>query len=139
MESDVLRDLLIKRGNIFLSGHFDNISHEKFFVIIGEDENDFVGFFFINSAINQYILNRPEFRNLQIPLLKSNYKNFLHHDSFLDCHSLVKIKKDVLRKLLSDKNAKYKTELLDSDLEKILLLVRKSPLFSKAQKETFFK
>ena len=55
MESDALRDLLIKRGNIFLSGHFDNISHEKFFVIIGEDENDFVGFFFINSAINQYI------------------------------------------------------------------------------------
>ena len=41
--------LLIKRGVILHSTIFEYIDHGKFFVIIGEDEENYIGLFFINS------------------------------------------------------------------------------------------
>lgn len=41
-----LSSVLIKRGSIFHSCEFKDIGHCKYFIVIGEDRNNYVGFFF---------------------------------------------------------------------------------------------
>ena len=44
----------LKRGCILHSAEFAQIDHGKFFAIIGEDGDNVVGAFFINSKIHCY-------------------------------------------------------------------------------------
>ena len=46
----------IGRGDILLS-EFDGIDHRKFFVVMGVNEENVCGFFFINSNIHPAILS----------------------------------------------------------------------------------
>ncbi|MDR3226283.1 MAG: hypothetical protein LBT56_01245 [Prevotellaceae bacterium] len=128
----------IKRGAIFLSEKIKNIEHPKFFVIIGEDANNFVGYFFINSSVNKYMFSRQDFINMQMNIKRSKYDSFLKYDSFIDCHELSKIKKDTLLEQINNKITEYKGELTEEDLEMLMENLRKSDLYSKVEKDTFF-
>ena len=137
MNSKVLAELAINRGTI-LHGSFEGISHSKFFVIIGENDKQLVGFFFINSEINQSIKNKQEQFDMQMYIKRADY-NFLDHDSFIGADKIKTINKDKIISDIAAKNIQIKGALTDEDLDILLETVRGSKLFSKIEKDTFFK
>lgn len=128
----------IKRGSIFHSTIFETIDHGKFFVIIGENKNEYVGFFYINSNIHRWILNKQQLLDLQYYVKQSQYA-FLRYDSFLNCSSLTVIDKKTLKQSIVDGKTEYKGRLSDEDLDNILTIIRQSKLYTKEEKDTFFK
>ena len=62
----------------------------KFFVVIGESETHIIGYFFINSNINNYIRREPDFYNMQMPIKRSEYP-FLRYDSFIAAHEFTEL------------------------------------------------
>jgi hypothetical protein len=129
---------MIKRGVVLLSS-FEDIDHKKFFVVIGEGENDVVGFFFINSNINRYIGKIEKFRNMQMHIKHSTYPYFLTHDSFIGGHKLMKIPKSTLARQIQSGEAQYRGELTPEDLERLLDNLRSSSIYPATYKKTFFK
>lgn len=69
---DIAR-LAIVRGAILL-GHFDDIDHQKFFVVIGENENQLIGFFFQYSQLYKTKTSTARdanaYQEITVPLLK---------------------------------------------------------------------
>lgn len=128
--------VLIKRGVILHSTIFEYIDHGKFFVIIGEDEDNYVGLFFINSNIN-YFNHKQELLEMQYPLLKRDYK-FLDYDSFLCCTEITLLDKKELSDSFSTKVTEYKGVLQQEHLDDVLTLVRNSKLFTDEEKEIYF-
>ena len=55
MDISPLARAVIKRGTILHSDEFDYVDHGKMFVVMGEDDTQLYGFFFINSDINPKI------------------------------------------------------------------------------------
>ncbi|MDR2358177.1 MAG: hypothetical protein LBD87_00055 [Prevotellaceae bacterium] len=139
MNPAILSKALIRRGVLLHAEEFDHIDHGKFFVIIGENEQGFVGFFFINSNINNYVKSRPDFMDMQMPIKHSNYPDILSYDSFIACHALSQIPKIKLAQQIECGAAQFKGTLLTEDLELLLENLRSSKLYSKVEKETFFK
>lgn len=127
----------IRSGTVFHSTIFEEIDHGKFFVVIGEDDNELVGFFFINSWVNDFIQRKPEMAKLQFPIAQSDY-SFLSHNSFLNCSSLTTIDKDKLSYSIASGETTIKGQLTNNDINAILCMVRESKLFSKIEKDTFF-
>lgn len=60
MDISPLARAVIKRGTILHSDEFDYVDHGKMFVVMGEDDTQLYGFFFINSDINPKNLERRE-------------------------------------------------------------------------------
>ncbi|MCL2312781.1 MAG: hypothetical protein FWC41_09915 [Firmicutes bacterium] len=137
MDAIALTKLAVTRGAI-LHGSFNNISHKKFFVIIGENEEQFVGFFFINSDIHLSIKNKPAQFEMQMPIRKADY-TFLSHNSYIGADKIQTINKNKVVSDLVSKNTQIKGKLIDNDLNMLLDAVRNSKLFSKIEKESFFK
>lgn len=128
---------VIRRGQIFLSSMFNDIDHNKFFVVIGVTATEIVGFFYVNSKINTYCVNKPEQIFLQYHISPDDY-GFLHHDSYICATSLiVRSKADIM-----DSINRGKTKLIDclksEHLDEILDMVRASKLYSKRDKEMYF-
>lgn len=138
MENELLSKLVTSRGTILHSNTFPDIDHGKFFVIIGENEKEFVGYFFINSNINHSLANKQEQLDLQYPINHKDY-NFLTHTSFIGCHNIKTIEKEKLCLSIQNNKTKIKGQLKEDDLENILEMVRNSRLYSKIEKKTFFK
>ena len=129
--------LVIQRGVILHSTIFEYIDHGKFFVIIGEDEQNYIGLFFINSNIN-YFNCKQELFEMQYPLLKRDY-SFLDYDSFLCCTEITTLNKQKLSESFSTNKTEYKGVLLQEHLDEVLNRVRNSKLFTDEEKETYFK
>jgi len=130
-------DEVIKRGQILHSDNFTDIGHGKFFVIIGVTEDLIVGFFFINSNINRYLLDKPEQMAVQYSMLKRDYK-FLHHDSFLCATKILKLKKTEIIAGLQEESVTIIDALKPEHLEEVLDMVRNSDLFKETEKRQFF-
>lgn len=129
--------LILQRGVILHSTIFEYIDHGKFFVIIGEDKDNYIGLFFINSNIN-FFNRKQELLKMQYPLLQRDY-SFLDHDSFLCCTEITTINKQRLSDSFSTKETDYKGVLRTQHLDEVLNLVRKSKLFTDEEKEMYFK
>jgi len=133
-------NFLIKRGTIFHSYGFEKkIGHGKFFVIIGEDEKNYVGYFFINSEINRNIGKNKDFFNMQMPIKRSSYPDFLIKDSWVDLHEITTIPKNELSEQINNNSAKYKGNLIKEDETLMLECLRSSDLYNEIQKDTYFK
>ena len=137
MDAAALAKLAITRGAI-LHGCFDGIDHSKFFVIIGENDNHLVGFFFINSQIHQSIKEKQAQFEMQMQIRKSDY-DFLSHDSFVGADQIKVINKNKIASDISEGKTQIKGSLTDVDLSMLLDALRDSKLFSKVEKDTFFK
>lgn len=129
--------LSICRGTIFHSTIFEDIDHGKFFVVIGENDKELVGFFFINSGVSQFIQRKPEMSRLQYPISQSDY-DFLSHNSYLNCSSITTIDKVKLANSISSGETTIKGQLSQSDVSSILKMVRESKLYSKVERDSFF-
>jgi hypothetical protein len=117
---------------------FENINHGKFFVIIGEDENNYAGYFFINSNINQNISKKPELFEMQMPIKRSAYSSFLTYDSFIACHKISLISKNKLSEQIRKGSTKYVETLTKEDEELLLNGLRNSKLYSEKEKKRYF-
>lgn len=133
-----LAELSITRGSVFHSSIFEDIDHGKFFVVMGENENEYVGFFYINSNIHQYIVRKQALLDLQYQLRKVDYP-FLKYDSFLCCTEITTMNKIKLSESIAIGKTTIKGSILTEDIDRILSMVRNSKVFSKIQKETFFR
>lgn len=131
-----LFESVIERGSILHSTMFKNIDHDKFFVIIGINEDSIAGFFFINSNINIHLEDKPEQFSMQYPMKKKDYA-FLHYDSFLCATNIETIPKSELADSISNGITKFIDRMKDDDLEAILKAARTSRLFSNYQKKQF--
>lgn len=127
----------IERGTILHSDMFPMINHGKFFIIIGENKDYILGFFFINSNINAMLEKHQELMNLQYYLRCKDY-SFLNYDSFVCATRIQKINKDKL----IDSIEKHETKIIDNlkkeHLEELLKMVRNSDVFSEIEKREFF-
>jgi hypothetical protein len=130
---------LIKRGTI-LHRYFNNTipPKSKFFVVIGENENNIVGFFFVNTDINNYLKHNRLYFDMQMSVKRSVY-GFLNYDSFIDAHELKLIDKTLLHNEITSGNTTFKGCLTRDDIELLLNALRESKLFSSIEKNTFFK
>jgi hypothetical protein len=137
--SDTLMELAIVRGAILHSEVFDFVNHGKLFIVLGENDDKLVGFFFINSKISQYISKNPRFHAMQMEIKRSNYPDILDYNSFVGCHELMPIpKKDLVRQLKAG-DVQIRGCLNESYINLMLEVVRDSDLFTEQQKATFFK
>jgi hypothetical protein len=132
-----LLGLTIERGSIFHSNIFENIDHGKFFVVVGVSETEVVGFFFINTKINEYIKNKPNLLGLQYELNAKDYA-FLDHDSYLSCSNLITRKKTDIVESIAEGRTTIKGTLSETDIKEVLQVVRHSKVFSEATKRVFF-
>lgn len=126
----------IERGDIYHSENFPFIDHGKFFVVIGENADEVVGSFFINSNIRNFLMTKPKLLALQVGLGCEEYP-FLTHNSFLDCSHIVRISKHDLSSDLESGVASYRGKLSVVDMDTVLDLIRASEVFSPADKEFF--
>lgn len=134
----VLVDSLVSRGQILHSDIFEDIDHAKFFVVIGISDDAVAGFFYINSEINRFINNKDEQLLMQYPLFKSDYK-FLSHDSYICATNIVKLPRSLISQSVVDGRTKIVDSLRAEHLCALLDKVRNSRLFSKKDKDEFFK
>lgn len=108
---------------------FDNASHNpkpKFSVIVGISEDAFfLGTVFVNTDINIRHINSPELAKLHYKLSQKRYRNFLKHDSYVDCSD---VKHRIQTSFLSDLN--YSGEIVGAlaidDLKNVLYLIESS-------------
>lgn len=126
-----------KRGDIFLR-HFTSTKppKDKFFVVIGEDESGLVGFFFINSNINQFVQRHKLMLDMQMPIKPENY-GFLKYFSYVAGHELAYISKELLISELESGRMQMKGRLTETDLDMLLDAALESPLFSEHEKQFF--
>jgi hypothetical protein len=136
---DKLLELAVVRGAILHSEVFDFVDHGKLFIVLGEDEDKLVGFFFINSRISRYISRNPRFYAMQMEIKRSNYPNILDYNSFVGCHELMTLPKGDLVKQLKEGDVQIRGCLNGDDVNLMLEAVRDSDLFTEQQKATFFK
>lgn len=126
----------INRGDIFHSYGFPFIDHGKFFVVIGQNDEEIIGAFFINSNIRNFLQTKPKLLALQVSLNGNEY-SFLNYDSFLDCSQIIRISKNDLNTDLSAGIASFRGRLNSNDLATVMTLVRASDVFSDAEKDFF--
>jgi len=136
MHSFDLAKSAIIRG-VILHGYFKNIDHPKFFLIIGEHEDDLCGLFFVNSNINFFTKKHPEFFEMQMLIRKSDY-HFLDYDSFIDATKIRTLNKKSIATDICNQKTQIKGSLTENDLDMLLDAVRASKLFSKIEKDHFF-
>jgi hypothetical protein len=129
---------MVKRGVVLIAS-FKGIAHKKFFVLIGEGEDEVVGFFFINSSMSRYVEQVEDFMAMQMHIKRTCYPEFLTHDSFVSAHKMTKIHKGELIRQIQAGQARYCGELTQDDLAMLLSSVRNSVLFPESYKNTFFK
>lgn len=127
----------VNRGDIY-HRYFSTTTppKNKFFIVIGENENSYVGYFFINSNVNSFIARNENMNNMQMPIKPADYP-FLDHVSFIDGHALSILKKTDLIEELSKGEAQFKGRLSEEDITMLLDAALSSPLFSRKEKEFF--
>lgn len=127
----------VRRGDIF-HRFFQTTTppKPKFFVIVGEDENNYVGYFFINSNINRFVARNEEMNNMQFPIKPADYP-FLDYQSFIAGHELATLPKSDLIAELSTGTTQLKGRMKPEDLEMLLNAASQSSLFSPKEKSYF--
>lgn len=132
-----LTESVIRRGTILHSDMFEQIDHGKFFVIMGVSEDHIVGFFFINSNINNYIFGKQELLDMQYPMRRSDYP-FLRYDSFLCATKVKRVSKRVMNESIAAGITGIVGDMQQEHLDDVLEMVRNSDLFTEADKRKFF-
>lgn len=126
----------IGRGDILLS-EFDGIDHQKYFVVMGVNEEKVCGFFFINSNIHPAIFNKQEQLDLQYPLLHRDYK-FLKYDSFLCALSVIERKLTDISEGIKEGTTSIIGKMKDEHVSDVLKMVRASKVISNRHKKMYF-
>ncbi len=95
-----------------------------------------VGYLLLNSQINPNCFPTPELRALHLHLNTAD-RNYLDHDSFLDCSTIHDINIEVLKKIISDDPSLHIGKFNETDLELAIDTVKNASTISKKQKEQY--
>lgn len=98
----------------------------KIMIIAGMDgDRVAVATVFINSEINPGVINTAELQKLQMLLTVANCP-FLNHDSYADCSALKARSLTDIRDLIKKNPSFHLGHLTESDLKKLLALIKSS-------------
>jgi len=97
-------------------------TRDKFFVVIGFDENKIIGALLINSKINARL--PQELKDVQYPIKASDY-DFLDHNSHVDCSKIKPIGIEKFKAQFDWKNSF--SSIKKEDLDLIIVTVKESP------------
>lgn len=126
----------IKVGSVIISLDRSTIPipKEKRFVIIGETPDHIaLGTIYINSEINFNVIRTQDLRDLQFEVLAEG-RDYLDHDSYIDCSKIKLRNKAELLQLLKDKPEACLGEVSTHDLALIIQNVRGAITISPAEK-----
>ena len=127
----------LTKGNVFL-GEFTGIEHKKFFIIIGLSEDKlYLCSVYINSSIPNFIYNRQELLNLQVPIKRSKYA-FLKHDSFVSCNTQLKYGFADINNWIDNGKCQYIGDIDNEDLNNITSTLLESGLLTQKEIELYF-
>ena len=128
----------IKVGCV-IKTHVRDISNpkEKRFIIIGiSQEKALAATIFINSEINPNKFPTTELKNLHL-FFNSSGREYLIHDSYVDCSSLYERPIETLKKILISDINSYLGEVNDEDINLIKNTIKKSKTVSTALKKKY--
>ena len=134
--NNLLRNTL-SRGNVFL-GEFKGIEHKKFFIIIGLSKDKLcLCSVYINSSIPNFILNKQELLNLQVPIKGAKY-DFLKYDSFVSCNTQLKYEFKDIKNWIDSGICQYIGEIDNDDLNNITSTLVESGLLTQNEINLYF-
>lgn len=107
------------------------------FLVMGVNEENVCGFFFINSNIHPAIFNKQELLNLQYPLLHRDYE-FLKYDSFLSASNVIERKLSEISEGIKNGTTMMIGKMKDEHVADVVEMVRASNVISERHKKMFF-
>ena len=128
----------IEPGSVFRI-HVDTTTppkNKRLVVLAISGDNICVGYLFINSQINPNCFPSAELRALHLPL-QANERDYLDHDSYLDCSDIKNITLNELKDIISQNPQQHIGKLSTTDIEAAIDIVKNAPTISKKQKEKY--
>jgi hypothetical protein len=109
---------------------------KRIVILAISSDNICVGYLFINSDINPNLFQTPSLQNLHL-YLQADCREFLDHDSYLDCSEIKDLSLDELKNIISNNPSRHIGELNETDLKTATSIVKLAPTISKRQKEKY--
>ena len=109
---------------------------KRLVVLAISGDNACVGYLFLNSRINPNVFPTAGLRSLHLPFEAAS-RDYLDHDSYLDCSDIKDMDLDELKKIISRDPNQHIGELNDTDLKTAKETVKNAPTISKKQKEKY--
>lgn len=114
-----------------------NPPKEKRFIVVAFDKSRvLLASVYINSKINPKIFNSSELQALHIPL-KSQGREYLDHDSYVDCSSIYEKETQSIIEIIKSRPAAVIGELSTADFALIKSTLRNAKTISTALKKKF--
>lgn len=109
----------------------------KRFIVIGISQNKILlGVVYINSEINLNIFPTQELRDLHLKLTADS-REYLTHDSYVDCSRIFQLERENINKLLQDDPACHLGTIAKDDLTRIKTVIKGSRTISIRIKKLF--
>jgi len=109
----------------------------KRFIVVGFSQDKvLLGTVFINSEINPKIFTTEELRSLHISIDAAN-NDFIDHDSFIDCSSIIERSYDEIKQLLSKDTECLKGIVSETTMKVISETISNAKTISAKQKRKF--
>jgi len=128
----------LKIGAVVLTYVFDtNPPKEKRLIVVGESyDHVSVATIYINSELNIKVFPSEELQKLN-PAFAAEGRNYLTHDSHVDCSSLHQFKKDFLTKIIANDPNRMLGNVSEGDLKQIRDLIKSAKTIKPGLKKTY--
>lgn len=129
----------LKRGAVFKIASTQTTPPKlKRIVILGIHQGlAVVGYLFINSEINENVFPTPYLKSLHLPLTATADRQYVEHDSFLDCSHIYEQNLHDLKDKIMTTMDSYLGQIAASDLSQILHLVATARTISPKLKKRY--
>ena len=109
----------------------------KRFIVIGVSQDKILlGVVYINSEINPNVFPTQELRDLHLKLTAGT-RDYLTHDSYVDCSRIFQLERDSISRLLHDDPACHLGTIAKDDLQQIKKIIKGSRTVSVRVKKMF--
>ncbi|MCL1932677.1 MAG: hypothetical protein FWF53_02525 [Candidatus Azobacteroides sp.] len=127
----------LAKGNVFC-GEFAGIEHKKYFIVVGLSNDKLcLCSVYINSSILDFIYNKQELLNLQVPIKGVKY-DFLKYDSFVSCNTQLKYEFTDIRNWIDSGKCQYIGNIDNEDLSNITFTLIESGLLTQKEIDLYF-
>jgi hypothetical protein len=128
---------ILSKGSVF-AGRFDNIEHEKYFIVAGLSHDKIYSCsVYINSNIPDFIKLNQKLLNLQVPVKGEKYA-FLTHMSFVSCNNPLQYKSNEIKLWINEKKCRYIGQIDKDDLNNITDTIIASGLLTQNEIDIYF-
>ena len=136
-----LREQLAKQnfkiGSVFRF-HCNKANKEKRLILVGvKYDKILVAFVHINTELNNNVFNTPALKLENIPIFKDENRNYIDHDSFINCSDLVVRDKDEIYNLLLHNPSIHLGNLSENDNKIVRTAICNSKVLRRDRKKDF--